>query len=365
MNPINYSQSYRTCLSLALNIFTGLFFIILGCIVVQVNCWAQAPAVQKTLVTSLQELVIGVSDLGAATKFFMNIGEWETVWLGDVTKVEKQSWNMPENQRVEVVVLKNRQEQNGYVRLLKVHNNEQVQIRSSGHIWDVGSIFALQLKVTDVQQSFKKLQLLGWHGLSDVLLLKRSKTLTPEVLIRGFDGLILHLTQRQPSAIHKIRDPKNFSPISGVILPVRSMDSAFITAVQRLGFKQPPNSDSVAKQEDPELFAVPQTIQNAIRLRSEIVTPSILTEGYIQFIQVQGVQKQRVCKPANPLQQLGPALIRFACTGLDTYYQRIIQAGVVVKRAPTDYQTEPYGKIRAMIVELPEGVLCEFFELQK
>jgi hypothetical protein len=84
----------------------------------------------------------------------------------------------------------------GKIRIMEFPGQSLPQIRSGAAIWDTGGILDVDLRVTDIQQAYLRLEQQCWNGLTPPVYYNMGGFVVWEVLMQGPDGIIIALVER-------------------------------------------------------------------------------------------------------------------------------------------------------------------------
>jgi len=142
-----------------------------------------------TLTGAWTEAVVVVRDLDRWIAALNHLFGWKVETRGQVDPRLLAAWKLPSAASGEDVVLFNPEDPPRRVRLMRIDNVSQVQIRSSGKGWDTGGIFSLLTYARDVDATFAKAQELGWSAYNDPVDMHFSGRVLRNVVLRAWDGV--------------------------------------------------------------------------------------------------------------------------------------------------------------------------------
>ncbi len=345
-------------------------FVVIAISITSAKGFTQEKVPQNGLLRGFHEVVVSVYDIGAAIKFYQEVGGWEIAAFGDAPPELAKFWGIKDGIRIEEAVLRNKGDKSGWMRLVKFHLTDSVlikqqrQIRSSAHPWEAGGIFDLNIRVKDVKAKFIQLQRLGWQAYADPQRFTVGKFDLEEVLLRGHDGVVLAFTQRYAPALDAFKNMREFSYIFHSTQIVKDVNASYDFYVNKLGFKIYMKNESDSKtlsSTGENVLGLPYNHATAAKRKAYILHPQGTNDGSVEIMQIEGITgKDYAGFAAAP--NLGLLLLRFPCTDLDTYKKRIVEKGIVLHRDIATLEVAPYGKIRTFVVRSPDGVWLEFFE---
>jgi len=146
---------------------------------------------------TIKEIIFSVGDMQRALDFFVEYGGWDVVGRYESSRAVNTFWGLPEKVKTEEVLINAYNHPTGWVRLVKFHGIDQGFARSSQKPWDVGGIMDINLRVHNVEKTFNYMREQGWHGLSDPLFQTMGPFALYDVLMNGFDDVIVAFTHRK------------------------------------------------------------------------------------------------------------------------------------------------------------------------
>jgi catechol 2,3-dioxygenase-like lactoylglutathione lyase family enzyme len=318
-------------------------------------------------VTGFQEAVISVSDLQAATDTWRDVGDFEVVCQGPAGAQMARFWGLPQDARVDQVVLRKKDATRGFVRLVQFHGLPQVQIRSSAMTWDTGGIFDLYMYVDDVSAVFASLRRRGWQAYNDPVTYTLGPFTVTEVIVRGPDGEALCLMQRDAPPYDKARfgvvpgSGKGFGWPFNAALVATDFAAGERLFAGILGWKLHLGGDSASQPPGDNPLGLPKNIAREYSRQFAAYAPHPTDRnGSIQILVNKGIVGRDFSERTEP-PNLGNLVLRVPVGDLAAFEQEFVRKGGTVAAPRTTLELEPYGKVAILSVKAPNGARIEFF----
>ncbi len=249
----------------------------------------------------------------------------------------------------------------GSLRLIKYHGVEQKYIRSSQNPWDTGGIMDINLRVPEVAKTFDEIRDLGWHGLSDPLLQKMGPFELYDILMKGYDDIIVAFTHRVQPPLELPEGYKIPSHVYNSSLTVKDLAASQDFYVDKLGFSLL-NEYEVKKDEPIEnMFNIPMNMIEEVTCKANIFSLDGTRDVMFQTCEFEGVIGKDFSAKAKPPNR-GLLLYRCEVENLPSYYNTLVQKDVKMHRPIQEITIEPYGKVKCFALLSPDGVWWEFIE---
>ncbi|WP_298477836.1 VOC family protein [uncultured Maribacter sp.] len=311
-------------------------------------------------IRGFQEVVFSVYNLERALQFYQEICGWEilTRHKGDTNL--KSIWKLEEEVTIEEVVLRNPEDHEGFLRLVKFSNVDQQQIRSGTQIWDSGGIFDVNVRVKDMKTMYTTFQREGWNGYTDPHRFTFGQFDVSEVVLKGHDGITIAAMERFYPPLEGF-EFKKVSRIfnSTTVCKNYKKSLAFFTEV--LGFKIYFETPGNKRENGKNVIGVPPNINGGITAPVCIVHPEGKNFGSIELLETKELKGKDCSKLAQP-PNLGILMLRFPVKDAEVYAKKIIDNGGKLNTEVQVLEINPYGKIKAFSVRTPDGVWLEFLE---
>ncbi|TMM58618.1 VOC family protein [Maribacter algarum] len=250
----------------------------------------------------------------------------------------------------------------GSLRLVKYHNTEQKHIRSSQNPWDIGGIMDINLRVPEVAQTFDEIRDLGWHGLSDPLLQKMGPFELYDILMKGYDDIIIAFTHRVQPPLELPEGYKIPSHVYNSSLTVKNLEETQDFYVNKLGFSLL-NEYEVKKDAPIEnMFNIPMNMIEDITCKANIFSLDGTRDVMFQACEFEGVTGKDFSSLAIPPNR-GLLMYRCEVENVEAYYDSLLEKGIQMHQPLQEITIEPYGKVNCFALLSPDGVWWEFLEM--
>ena len=314
------------------------------------------------LFAGIQEVVASVSDVKRIVLVFAEIGGWSVRKLPDAPREQWRCWHVPRHcRRIEQWLLVPENDVKGCVRLVKFHGVSQQVMRSSGHAWDTGGIFDVDVYSRDVARTYRKLQSLGWTALGDPVDYSESYLHVRQVVASGPNGFMLAMIQRYSPPVTDVPAFENMSMIFNSTQMVASLDRALDFYTRVLGWTVN-NRFDIRNQAEPgaDVLGLPQpqadgAVRRLAMLRSPWENPAAVE--LIENQSMRGRDFSADCVAPN----VGILCLRIPVADARAYAKQIQQRGGTLYTEPQRVPVAPYGTLESFSVRSPEGATLEFY----
>ena len=313
---------------------------------------------------NIAEVIYSVSNLTKPHRFFCDYGGMHCTGQYQTDKSVLSFWDLKEGVTAKEELITFAEYPYGQLRLIKIDGVEQKIIRSSQQPWDVGGIMDINLRVPEVKRTFNELRDLGWHGLSDPLFQKMGPFELYDILMRGYDDVIIAFT-------HRTQPPLELK--AGYNIPSHIYNSSITSAnlaeskdfyQNKLGFSLL-NEYEVAKDLPQEnMFGLPHNVIVDVKCAANIFSMDGRRDVIFQTIEFIGATGKNFTDRGSP-PNIGFLMYRCKVDGLESYQSHLKEGGVQLYKEITPLWIEPYGEVRSFVIISPEGVWWEFFECSK
>lgn len=309
-----------------------------------------------------QEAVVSVSNLERTAAFFIQVGGYVERWRGTVPRSTLDYWGLPQESSGRALLLAAPGSQDGFVRLVEIEGVEQVPMRPGARPWDTGCYFSLMLRGKDLDVRYREAVDLGWWTESEVVPLSFGASKLKNVIFKGPDGLNIAVYERLSPPLNDFWPPfERFTQAFNTMQTVRDRDAThdFFTEVLGFGtfYKGKP---FVASEPTYSNFSVPTQLTTTHRSRAGIVHPSPGEVGrmeFIEFTDLAGRDYSSRCLPSN----LGILSVRFPVVDATTARETIAQRGWPILNEPAVTAIAPYGRVKVLAIQSPDGAMIELF----
>jgi catechol 2,3-dioxygenase-like lactoylglutathione lyase family enzyme len=320
-----------------------------------------ASAQPAPLQRGFSEAVITTADPDRWSALLVEHGGWEVRDRRALSDGEKALWQLPARARGQTVLMANRDEDTGFIRLVRIEGVAQEMIRADDRPWDTGGIFDLNIRVVGMDALRQKLHSEGWQGDSPPIRYRFGTYEVVEWVARGPDGVRLAFIERLDPPLEGWPKLKKMSRVFNATTIVRDMGAtkAFFQGV--LGMKPYMESNKPSAAPEPNVLGLPWNVSTMIARDVAILHPTGANEGsveFVQFVGAQGADMRAAARPGN----LGISTLRFRVDNLDASLDALRAAGMALPVAAQSLDLAPYGRVRITGFTTPDGVWLEMFE---
>ena len=317
-------------------------------------------------VSGFQEAVLSVSDIDAASETWRSVGGYDVLCDGPVEAGLAAFWGLPEDTPMHEVLLRKGSGHRGFVRLIQIHGLPQVQIRSSGMPWDHGGFFDLYVYVSNVDAVFEQLRDRGWQGYTDPV----HYTLDPfdidEAIVRGPDGEVLVLMQRNAPPYNKAvagsESGMGWPFNTALIVSDYMANEKFFADV--LGWNVHLSGRSITPEPGYNPMGIPANLASSSGRRFAAFAPHETDRnGSIQILISEGLTGRDFKDQAEP-PNLGILTMRVPVNDVRALERDVEASGYSVHRPVEALNLPPYGAVEIMALKAPNGARIEFFTQQ-
>jgi catechol 2,3-dioxygenase-like lactoylglutathione lyase family enzyme len=324
-----------------------------------------APSATPAPVTSQpwKEAVISVYDLEQTAAFFTEIGQFETVWRGNVSREELAFYGLPETARAEALLLEQAGFASGQIRLIRFESaGRQEPMRPGGHAWDSGCYFSLMIRMKNIDQIYDEAIRSGWWTETPITPLEFGTSKLKVVIFKGPQGIQVQGYERLSPPL-----PEGIPPFDRMSAPFNMMqmvsnrDRAYAFFTEKLGFAtfyygKPYRS---AKPE-PMPIGIPENITDSSAYSAAITYPVAGEFGRMEMIEtidLKGYNFSDRCHAPN----FGILAVRFPVVNVNDTQGLLLDRGVdIAATGVIDVNLSTPRK--AIVIRTPDGARVEFFE---
>lgn len=310
---------------------------------------------------TILEVVYSVGDMEKVKHFFCDYGGLQVVGDYQTDQSVLSFWNLDASVRTDEKLIRFGNHTAGSLRLVKYHDVAQEYIRSSQNPWDIGGIMDINLRVPEVAQTFDEIRDLGWHGLSDPLLQKMGPFELYDILMKGYDDIIVAFTHRVQPPLELPEGAKIPSHVYNSSLTVKDLRATQEFYVNTLGFSLL-NEYEVKKDAPIEnMFNIPMNMIEEVTCKANIFSLDGSRDVMFQTCEFDGITGKDFSDLAKPPNR-GLLLYRCEVENVKAYYDDLLGKGVHMHQELQELRIEPYGKVHGFALLSPDGVWWEFLE---
>ncbi|MEP3208142.1 MAG: VOC family protein [Maribacter sp.] len=311
---------------------------------------------------TILEVIYSVGDMEKVKNFFCDYGGLSVVGDYQSDRTVLDFWNLDASATADEKLIRFENHVAGSLRLVKYHGVQQCHIRSSQNPWDIGGIMDINLRVPEVAQTFDEIRDLGWHGLSDPLLQKMGPFELYDILMKGYDDIIIAFTHRVQPPLELPEGYKIPSHVYNSSLTVKSLEETQDFYVNKLGFSLL-NAYEVKKNAPIEnMFNIPMNMIEDVTCKANIFSLDGTRDVMFQACEFEGVTGKDFSNLSVPPNR-GLLLYRCEVENVKVYYDSLLEKGIEMHQPLQEIFIEPYGKVNCFALRSPDGVWWEFLEI--
>ena len=308
-----------------------------------------------------QEAVISVPDAARAAAFYMNVGGWTVRHDSGADARQIAAWGLPDTATSREIVVGNKGDATGFVRLVQFVGVEQEQIRPSGRSWEPGGHGGINMRVLDINEKYRAFQTWGWHGYSRPVPFDLDRFTVKEVMMQGFGGELIAMIERVKPPLEGWPTLKEMSRAFNAFAAVGDFDTTVTFYKDILGFTEYLREEGPSAVPGPNLFGLPHNWVNTMPRKLVWLHPRGENEGSIalqQFFEVEGTNFADRSLPPN----LGMLSLRYPVSNAVARAADIRSKGWALEYGPSRTTMQPYGEVAVFGLRDPNGGWLEFFE---
>jgi catechol 2,3-dioxygenase-like lactoylglutathione lyase family enzyme len=306
------------------------------------------------------ETVFIVSDADAAAEFYQTVAGWEIRSVDKVDDKLKALWQLPNSASIKQIVMANKGEQRGYVRLIEITGVKQELIRSNTQSWDTGGIFDVNVRVTNMAAKSSQMQKLGWTSSTNPVQFSFGPFVVKEWIVKNADGIAFAIIERIKPTLVGWPNLKEFSRVFNSTQVVENIETSLAFYQDVLGFKTYLEHKGASKTAGPNILGLPHNITTEVERSVYIVHPQGINEGSVELLQFHGAKGRNVSNLAKP-PNLGIAMLRFPVDNLQRLeaHLRLNNIDIISKQK---LDLPPYGLVDILAIRTPDNTWLEFYE---
>jgi len=312
----------------------------------------------------VQEMVISVKNLDAATAVYRNVAKYEVKHEGAGDASLIAAWGLPAHVTITERVMGVPGVDKGLLRLVKIDGMAQVQVRSSARPFDTGGIFNFNSLVKDMDGVFEALRDHGFQGFADPNRYQLfGKTYAGGVL-RGHDGVVINLLQRVGGTYDDMPTFETMSHIINATQMVADYQESFDFYTKKLGWSVRWEASPTWPPDGSNNMGIPNNVLLSGAVKEKAASFAITKDsdgGTIEIFNFEGVSGRDFSERAQP-PNLGLITYRIHVRDLAATAKDMAARGVVLHRPVASAFIAPYGPVKVMVVRAPGGSWLEFFQ---
>lgn len=308
-----------------------------------------------------------VSDLDQTAAFFTQIGGYETVYRGPLDANEIASLDLPATASGDVLTLRAKGSDSGYVRLIRFDNaGRKVPTRPGARAWDTGCFWSFMVRAHDIERVYDDAIAMGWGTETPIAPLSFNGSELSIVVFKGPDGLQVQAYERlnRPppegfTAFERLSRPFNIMQMTRDREAVRDLMED-VLGFKRVWYGQP--------YTDPEPtlmpLGIPQNLTTRVPYKAGIFTPpSQQLYGRMEYIEIDGLDGFDYadrCHAPN----LGWLSVTYPVSSAAA-----AKATIESRDWPVEHETygttrPSFGDLKVFSIKAPDGAVIEFAEVK-
>jgi len=306
------------------------------------------------------ESVFIVADAEKSAQFYIDFAGWEVRHRENAGSELKKLWKLPDSVVIKQILIANKGESKGYIRLVQIDGIAQQQIRSNTQPWDTGGIFDMNVRVANMDEKYTQLQSAGWQSHSDPVGFTFGPFEVKEWIARGHDGVSFAFIERIKPTLEGWPNLKQISRVFNSTQIVKDIDFSLQFYQQVLGFQTYLQHRGASKEAGPNVLGLPFNLTTEIERSVFILHPDKKNEGSVELLQFHGASGRDVGHLAKP-PNLGIVTLRFPTNNLDALERKLVDNDIEIISKQI-LQTYPYGRVKIMSILSPDNTWLEFYQ---
>jgi len=300
----------------------------------------------------IDRVFISVSSLDASLAVYRDWAGMKVRAEQDLSPEEVQHlFKLPARTEARAVALGN-ETQTTLLELIEFRPHSGIPIRRKANEWDYG-IYDIAFAVEGLEAIHRGLKAKGFSFLSNPVTYNPFGTKVREAILIGPDNVHAAHIERIPEPDTAM--PARYLRMADSAQFVENVDEAIAFYRDLLGLTVLVNQAMPTGMVD-EIIGVPRgTDATMVFMNKKGASAPV-----VEFLQlsVKGKSLARIARPPN----LGVFMLSFQVDNLDATLEALNQREYHILSGPIELGTKVHGKIRALTVEAPAGVMVELFE---
>lgn len=319
-----------------------------------------SPPPPVELAGGFTEAVITTADAEGWIEMLTMVAGWEVRHRAPLSAGEAALWDLPETTRGETVLLANRGEDRGYLRLVALRGVEQEHIRIDDRPWDTGGIFDFNMRVADMEATRAALHARGWSGESPPVRFTFGPFTVVEWIVRGPDGARIAMIQRVAPELEGWPNLTALSRVFNSTTTVEDIEEGRAFLEDVLGMQLYLESRRPSGAPGPNVLGLPHNVTTMIARDVLIMHPEGVNEGSVELLQFVGGPGADL-SGRTARHNLGVSTLRFPVADIDEAVARLRAHDVELSGDPVALDLVPYSRVRMIGLRGPGGVWYELY----
>ncbi len=313
------------------------------------------------MIKGFTECVAIVSDAEAVASGWAELSGWRLQPATPLCPALCDAWGLANVTGREVRVLPLAGDKGG-IRLVELWGCEQADIRPNPQPWDCGGLLDLNLRVTDMAERQQAFRRAGWRGPGNPVAWRFGDKLVSEWLTLGPDGLAMALIERLDPPLPEADLPQPISHAFNSSQVVADMEASLDFYEQLLGMRKFLHIRQPLLQEPGENpLGIPYNLISELDVEIAILSPGEALDGSVELICMHGLEGRNCATNSRP-PNLGLLGLRFPVEDADQFALGMEEAGQALAFAPREIEMAPFGRVRMLGLQAPEGAWLEFYQ---
>lgn len=320
-----------------------------------------APSPPVELLAGFTEVVITTAKSDRWEEMLLAVGGWEVRHRAPLSSGEAALWNLPAGATGDTLLLANRGENRGYVRLVELSGVAQDFIRIDDRPWDTGGIFDINMRVADMDATRAALHARGWSGDSPPVSFTFGPFTVIEWIARGPDGVRIAMIERVAPTLEGWPNLRQLSRVFNSTTTVADINAGRAFLEDVLGMELYLESRQPSAEAGPNVLGLPHNVTTMIARDVIIMHPQGINEGSVELLEFVGGPGADLSTGAAR-HNLGVSTLRFPVADLEESIARLEAHGVVLSGEPIAFDLPPYGAVRMIGLRGPGGAWYELYQ---
>lgn len=313
------------------------------------------------------EAVVSVRDAQPLRRFFAEVAGWRRGTRSDMDPALATEYLRSDTSRpVREWLVTDVDRAPGFIRLVEFRAADPRAIRAAAQPWDTGGLLSLMTRSNDTRRVYAAAQQLGWSAYNDPvdLELRDAGVLLSNVILRGPDGINISVYERLRPRLPDAPDLQRLRRPFNAMQSVRSLTAARDFYERVLGFATLNAGEFALGRREPNNFGMPANVVARESIPFAILGPARTGPTQVELVELRGMEGRDLSGAVAP-PNLGLFALRFPVSDLARLEARLREARWPLARGPSRVRIAPYGDVRWLAVQAPDGAWLEFFETER
>lgn len=309
-----------------------------------------------------RETVLSVSNLEEMVAFYTDVLDWEVRSAGMVDRALLDAWGLPASASARYTLVGNPNTERGFVRILDFGGVDQVRIRSHDQAWESGGIYNMNIRVSDMAATSQKITDAGWQAPSAPVNFTFGPFIVWEWIPRHKDGVRVAIMERVKPILTDWPNLKTASRTFNSTQIVSDMEKTLAFYQGVLGFSSYLESRSASAEPADHVLGLSREAMTRIVRDVLILNPGGSNEGSVEVLAFEGYSGRDFSSRSMP-PNLGNLMLRYRVPDADSLATYLSAKGVSTRYGVVKTTVAPYGQVKILAIQSPDGAWLEFFEV--